>query len=218
MQSVQSYIELDESLFISKGSHRETYRHPQDENMCLKVVIPGSLERRRSKNRKWYKRLRSLSKFDETNKELPAYQEIERQGIQMTHIPKFYGMVDTNRGRGMLLELIQNEDGTRARSLRDHLDQAKDINRYEKPLLELGQYLIESALVIRDFSVRDLLVKEFRDGHLKMYVVDGFGGHTMIPLNRIRIFAHAAARRRVRRFFRNIAQRYPGLSALETKL
>ncbi|MEI6891166.1 MAG: YrbL family protein [Pontiella sp.] len=205
-------IELDENLLIGRGSHRETYRHPEKEGLCLKVLIPGKLELRRSRNKKWYKRLRRLSQFDETNKELEAYKRMGKLQIPMTHFPKFYGMVETSRGRGMLLDLIENEDGTAVRSLKQHLASAADCSIYTKPLEELAQYLMDNAVVIRDFSIGDLLVKEFGDGQLRVYVVDGFGGYTMIPLTRCRAFARLAVKRRVKRLFRVITNQYPTVS------
>lgn len=205
-------IELNDSLFIAEGSHRAIYRHPDDESKCLKIVKEGSLEKRRKNNSKWYKRLRKLSSFDETQKDLQAYRKLGSNEEMLRHIPHFYGMVETNLGPAMLLDLISNENGSPARSLADHLESGKDRDKLTKALISLGEHLITSAIVVRDFSSHDIMVRESMDKELKLFVVDGLGGAELVPISIFPFFARLKAARRIRRFFEKTMRNFPGLA------
>ncbi len=202
-------IQIDEGLFLGEGSHRAAYRHPKDPGKCLKIVKPGTLEERRKKNKKWYKRLRKVEAFDETRKDLKAYMQLEGDEKKLSHIPRFHGMVETSMGPAMLLDLVINEDGTSAKPLINHLDAQGSKERIRNSLLELGRHLIDSAIIVRDFSIGDVMVSECMDGSLKLYVVDGLGASEFIPLSRIPYFAKRTAARRVDRFFGKIIRAYP---------
>ena len=204
-------IELNDSLFIAEGSHRAIYHHPEDDGKCLKIVKKGSLEKRRKRNKKWYKRMRKLSTFDETRKDLQAYRRFGANEKFMRHIPRFYGMVETSLGPAMLLDLVTNEDGTPARALANHLDSGQNRIKLKDALLELGKHLVAQAIVVRDFSVGDVMVREGLDGSITLFIVDGLGGSELIPLSKIPVFARLKASRRVDRFFGKIMKRYPNL-------
>ena len=208
-------IPLEPSLFIAEGSHRAIYHHPEQADKCLKIVKAGSLEKRRQRNKKWYKRLRKLSSFDETKKDLQAYRQFRKRNTDLSHIPRFHGMVKTSLGPAMLLDLVTNEDGTPARSLASHLESTEKV-RIAAALTALAAYLMESAIVVRDFSIYDVMVREGRDGSLKLFIIDGLGGKELIPLSSIRYFARLKAERRVRRFYSKILAHHPDLS-LELK-
>ena len=60
------------------------------------------------------------------------------------------------------------------------------------------------------------MVREGRDGRLKLFIIDGLGGKELIPLSSIRYFARLKAERRVRRFYSKILAHHPDLS-LELK-
>ena len=205
-------IKLNNSLFLGEGSHRATYRHPDDKKKCLKIVKAGSLEKRRKNNSKWYKRLRKLSSFDETHKDLQAYRQFKDNEEKLKHIPRFYGMVETSLGSAMLLDLIINEDGSPALSLADHLKSGKNRDELREALIVLGTHLIKRAIVVRDFSMGDLLVRENRDGNLKLYVIDGLGGTELIPFSKVPFFARLKATRKVQRFYGKVTQSYPDLA------
>lgn len=205
-------ITLNDSLFIGEGSHRAAYRHPEDDRKCLKIVKEGSLEKRRKNNKKWYKRMRKLSAFDETHKDLQFYRQFEGNEEMLRYIPCFYGMVETNLGPAMLLDLISNEDGTPACSLAHHLESGKDRDKLTKALIALGEHLIKSTIVVRDFSAGDIIVRESMAGELKLFVVDGLGGKELVPISKIPFFARRKATRRVHRLFEKVRQGYPELA------
>jgi hypothetical protein len=205
-------IELDPSLLIGEGSHRATYRHPDDPALCLKVVKPGTLEIRRRNNRKWYKRLRPVESFDETDKDLKAYGRLKPDSDVFKHIPRFYRMVETSHGPAMLLERITNEDGSPSRPLKFYLEQTGSHAQLRSAILTLGNHLIACAFVIRDFHIKDVMVSERSDGTLRLYVVDGFGASELIPFSRIRYFARRTATRRVQRFYDKIMRHYPDIT------
>jgi hypothetical protein len=204
-------INLNDSLFIAEGSHRAIYRHPDDSGKCLKIVKKGSLEKRRKKNKKWYKRLRRLSSFDETHKDIQAYRQFGSDTDKLKHIPRFYGMVETSLGSAMLLDLITNEDGSPSKTLAYYLKSGENRPLLEQALFILGEDLIASSVIVRDFSAGDVMVRKNLDGSFMLFIVDGLGGSELIPISKIPFFARRKAARRVDRFFAKLMRQYPGI-------
>ena len=204
-------IELNDSLFIAEGSHRAIYHHPVDAGKCLKIVKEGSLENRRKNNKKWYKRMRKLSSFDETHKEIKAYRKFGTDVEKLEHIPHFYGMVETSMGSAMLLDLVLNGNGSVAHTLSSHLESGRNRDQLTEALNTLGEYLLTFSIAVRDFSAGDIRVSENHAGKLTLFIVDGLGGSEFIPLSKIPFFAQRKAARRVHRFFEKIMKQYPDL-------
>ena len=205
-------ITLNDSLFIGEGSHRAAYRHPEDDRKCLKIVKEGSLEKRRKNNKKWYKRMRKLSSFDETHKEIKAYRKFGTDEEKLKHIPHFYGMVETSMGSAMLLDLVLNEDGSVAHTLSSHLESGGNRIQLTEALNALGEYLLTFSIAVRDLSAGDIRASENPEGKLTLFIVDGLGGSEFIPLSIIPFFARRKAARRVHRFFEKIMKQYPDLN------
>jgi len=204
-------IKLNNTYFLAEGSHRAVYRHPTDSTKCLKVVKPGSLEKRRQRNKKWYKRLRPLSSFDETHKEVKAYTMLKNQNKSIKHLPKFYGIVSTSKGPAMLLDLIMNTDGSPSHSLTTHLNKGEEVELLKEALSELKKYLITQAIIVRDFAASNIMVQKSGTGTLTLFIVDGLGTSELIPFSRIPFFARLKAKRRVDRFLEKLIRRYPAL-------
>ena len=79
-------ISLDKSSLVGKGLHRECHRHPENKNLCIKVVVAGNA--------------------DESQREKKYYSQLEKRGISWDMIPKFYGDLETNLGLGSVFDLV----------------------------------------------------------------------------------------------------------------
>lgn len=85
-------IILTESLFIGKGLWKATYLHPTDASRVVKILL-------REPNDDW-----------EQEKNYRAFRL--RHHMPSELIPKYYGEVMTNLGKGLVFERIQDIDGT----------------------------------------------------------------------------------------------------------
>ncbi len=90
-------LELDESAPVAIGEHRKIFEHPEDRNLCIKVIWLGGLE--------------------ETQREEKHYRLLEKRNISWKLLPRFYGFVETNLGQGAIFDLIRDYDGGLSRSL-----------------------------------------------------------------------------------------------------
>ena len=69
-------INLDKSRLVGKGLHREVYTHPENNNLCIKVVVHGNA--------------------DESRREKEYYRLLEKRRIVWGMIPRYHGDVETN--------------------------------------------------------------------------------------------------------------------------
>ena len=77
-------IVLKDENFIGKGNERACYVHPEDCNKAIKITYENN-------NRKESK---------QTKLEVKYYKELEkRKMINFKHLPKYFGEVETDKGR-----------------------------------------------------------------------------------------------------------------------
>jgi len=98
------------------------------------------------------------------------------------HMPKAYGFVSTSLGEGLEQDLIKNDDGSSCHTLRSHITQNGFTSSYEAALEEMWDFFLKHAIVVRDPTPHNIVIKEKADGALTSYLVDGFGQATLIPL------------------------------------
>ena len=81
-------------LVVGVGRHRACYIHPADTSKCIKVVHnPGE------------------HAFQEIKRELAYYKHLESYLKDWSGLPRFYGEVETNLGRGFVYDRIVDFDG-----------------------------------------------------------------------------------------------------------
>lgn len=106
-------IELTDDLIFAEGGRRYCFVHPDDPRKCVKTLSPNGDPQKRKKEAIWYKKLRPLSMFDDNKRELKSFQDLEKKGeVVWEHFPRCYGIQSTNRGDGIVTDLIRNEDGS----------------------------------------------------------------------------------------------------------
>lgn len=179
-------IELDQNHFIGKGGTRSCYLHPHDSGKCIKI------DKRKSGGA--------------TEREARYYSKIARirPDLSYVHIPRFYGFVDTNLGRGGVFDLIRDEtDGEISRSFSDYInagDVTVDHPIWLKAHRDYMKVLYDEAIIIRDFNPGNLCVRKMRDGSYQFVTIDGIGHRHLIPLcDYSRWFARHTIQRHVKR-------------------
>jgi len=113
----QSIINL-ESDPVGQGRERLCYQHPDDASRLIKVSSGGVSV--------------------QSQREIDFYRRLQRRDdVAYTHIPRFYGVVATSRGRGIMVDLIRDFDGEISRSMRWYLNHGTSIQYFEPYLDEL---------------------------------------------------------------------------------
>ena len=90
-------IKIDKNSLVGKGLHRECYRHPENKNHCIKIIVAGGPE--------------------ESRRETRYYRHLENRNISWDMIPRYHGVVKTNLGIGSVFDLIVDQNGTVSKTL-----------------------------------------------------------------------------------------------------
>ena len=85
-------LHLEDSLVIGKGAHRVCYRHPLDQDKCIKVA--------------------NNANDSAQALECKYYDKLLAENIDWKHLSRYYGAVATNLGNGHVYQLIKDFDGT----------------------------------------------------------------------------------------------------------
>ncbi|WP_427184338.1 YrbL family protein [Bordetella bronchialis] len=143
---------------IGSGHDREVWRHPLNRALGVKVAKP---EHERAQN----------------DIDLHYSMHLERLGVAGPHLPRVHGWVRTDRGRGLVVDLVQRADGTPCPTLSQALLDGT-ISEMEAVGLvyEACDWLTRNGVMLADYGVDNFLVRESPSGDRAYLVfVDGLG-------------------------------------------
>ncbi len=153
-------IEISEEHFLGKGGTKRVYRHPNDSSLCIKFP----------KEKK-----RALNGILREIKYLKKYQD------RLKFLSPYLGEVQSNLGTGYLYQLAQNEDGSPAVEIRQHLDHLDRKSLYPK-VVEIYDQLVKEHAVVSDLQIGNIFVKEKSSDDYDLCLVDGFGNTNFIKI------------------------------------
>lgn len=153
-------VNITDDLFLGKGGHRACYRHPLDKSKCIKIILNSDGERT-------------------VNFELGFLNTLHKRGYYPALIPQYYGTIETNKGKGYVYDLVQNEDGTSAATLDDFLKNPKQLKACREKLLALMQALhkdlYDNQVIVRSLEAWNVLFPKAADGTLSIRLVNDLG-------------------------------------------
>ena len=158
-------IRLDPSQKFAKGLHRACFVHPDDDKLCIKVVVYGDQQ--------------------ETKREQACYKLLKRRNISWQHLPRFYGNIDTNLGAGAVFDLIRDHDGHISKTLEFYLAQAHFTNRHDDliaALAELKHYLLQYDIIPMAIKPKNVLYQQCGQEQGRLVLVDNIGNADFIPI------------------------------------
>lgn len=198
-------IQLSDELIFAEGGRRYCFVHPDDEGKCIKTLSPNGDPLKRRKAAVWYKKLRPLSMFDDNQRELKSFRQLESFGEQVwSHFPRCYGIQSTNRGDGIVTDLIRDAGGTVSKTVRQYV---KAYGKTSELLAALDRFfalLLELRVITRDVLDHNLVVRDDENG-LTIYMIDGFGSSDFLHITH---WIPALGMRKIRRKQRRFRARY----------
>lgn len=179
---------------IGRGGTRECWQHPLHDNLCVKVNLGN-----RQNNSLLY--------------EIHVYERIKNllPGLVAANHPE---LVKTNKGQGLVCEIVRDDDGRISPSLDEYSKSGGDMKIIRNSLNRLIKRLI----------VRDIFFLDLNEGNFAVQTLHGKKTVIMIDiksLNRAgflgylhleRIFAPLARNimfRRIRRLYTNLGLEFP---------
>ena len=163
---------------FSRGARRECYVHPNDPHICLKIALPGQDGTNQRRAAKFPKRYLPLRLFDENLDDLYAYQNLSKPTLILNRLvlPQVHGIVETDRGPALSMELITNSDGTVAPSLKEHILRNGVSEKTQKAVDELKTLCTQFNLVLKDTKPNNIAAALDGDGDIiRLAFIDGFG-------------------------------------------
>ena len=173
-------LAIDEANLMVRGGQRIVYIHPEDASKVLKILREDRWPwRRRSK--RWYGRLLSPRHYDENAREFRQYSRLAKNVDQPIRcISKIFGYAKTTRGRALVAEHVRNADGKTSKSLKSYLE-GNGVERILPRVDDLFETLGTNHVVVSDFSMKNILVREKNNDALDLVIIDGFGDSSLIP-------------------------------------
>ncbi|RXJ55304.1 YrbL family protein [Candidatus Marinarcus aquaticus] len=185
---------LKDEDFVGKGNERACYVHPEDRNKAIKITYEGN-------NRK-------ISK--QTQLETKYYQELIKRGMNdWKHLPEYFGEVETNKGKGFVVELVRDYDGEVSKTFAYYLE--KDgVKAYQKELEEYREYFVKNSIIFNyGMMPKNILLRKNSESDCDLVLIDGLGdvSHFTLP-NKIPYFARRRINRRWMKFVRKYLLKY----------
>lgn len=196
-------IQLEKTLLIGKGLHRECYCHPHDPALCVKVVYNGNQ--------------------DEGRREQKYYRLLQKRNIDWRLLPRYYGTVTTDRGPGAIFDLVQDPDGSTSKTLEFYLGCEQRTRKHQSQLVQaladLRNYLLEQWIVTMTLKPKNIVYRRLENGAGELVVVDNIGTSDFIPLcHYLPGFARQKIRRKWQRFESYMVKLFPDNAVLRDML
>ncbi len=167
---------------VAKGAKKLIFYYPNDNDLLIKVLKPFKKSKEKniifdtiSKLRQWY----IVRLFYREIREYGKLKRSVNSGL-CKHIPAFYGIADTNYGKGMIVEAIKEKDGGLCQTLKERLKSGNVQKDHILLLQEFFDNLTVSDIVAGDINSANLVLA-CHDGENKFVMIDGLGDKTLIP-------------------------------------
>ena len=197
-------ISLLQQKPFAKGGKRQIYVHPDDEEKCIKIWLPGCEPQTLKKQAKLSKRLRkSVRSFDENRNDWETLRQLEKkEGPQVwAHIPKCYGYTETDLGPGLVFELLKDHNGLISRSILDLLWESGEREKFAAAIDDFKKFWHEYPVPSRQLDLYNISAQEVAPGKYRLVLIDGFGETILIPNFLLpRAMIKKRAERKVERF------------------
>ena len=172
---------------IGMGKERMCFVHPEDPRLAIKIPKAG--------------------KSPQSEREIRFYRRLEaRGGVDCKHVPRFHGICETNRGKGIVVELIRNYDGEISRPMNWYLANRYPLEEFIPFLDELQQAFLDQLIIFNhDLTIGNLLVRKTSASKFHLVAIDGLGDTVAIDwLDRIPFLVRRKIRRRWQRFMERL--------------
>ena len=99
-------------------------------------------------------------------------------------MPKIFGVVQTDIGPGLCVELITDGDGSVSKTLSHLIGSSAVTPEVVSAIQELFAKLLALGVDIKDPGLSNIALQKTSDGQITAKVIDGIGIHTLIPISR----------------------------------
>ena len=186
-------IILTDDLFLGDGNHKIVYAHPTDKNLCVKI-------------------LRTPDDPD-FKKESRYRKALGDRADKMTLLTKYFGEVETSKGKGYLFERVIDFDGKNSQTMFNVLDDTvsdpKILPETQKLLLDFKKNYFDEKFLLAGVDPDNYLVQRTSKTQRRVRIIDNIGIASFIPLPYyFDYFAMKRAKKYWRRFVEQMRTEY----------
>lgn len=172
---------------VGKGKERTCFVHPDDPQKAIKVPH-GDIS-------------------EQSHREIKFYQKLYKRGGSDQHIPRFYGLCETDLGTGIVVDMIRDQDGEVSRPLNWYLAEGYPIEDFEPYLDELRRSFLHNLIIFNhDMTVGNLLFQKASATCARLVAIDGLGD--VVVVDWFDVFPALVRRKISRRWERFITRVY----------
>ena len=189
------------------GGRRACYVHPYDQKRCIKVILGDKRPTQLRRSHPWWKRLHHEAYYDENIQDLKIYRHLSsRHGAAIhRHLPQVFGLVETDLGVGLDVELIRDADGRISLSGKGYIIEQGLTGAFREPMDALEAFLLRYRIQFRDPFPHNLAVQIGQDDTLRLFIVDGLARKSRIPFDRLpRVIAEPRIHKKMHRLLQGL--------------
>ena len=180
---------LTDDLKLGDGNHKIVYAHPTDKNLCVKILFTEP-----------------DTDFD---REMKYRRALGNKVEKMTLLTKYFGEVETNKGKGYLFERVIDFDGEVSKTVLDHIQKPKSIDDLIDLLLNFKKVFIAEKFVAAGMDPDNFMVQRISATERRIRIIDNIGTSAKFPILYYSDFLMAKrARKYWRRFVKEIQIEY----------
>ena len=189
-------INLTDDLFLGDGNHKIVYAHPTDKNLCVKI-------------------LRTPDDPD-FKKESRYRKALGDRADKMTLLTKYFGEVETSKGKGYLFERVLDYDGKISQTMLNVFDDTvsnpKLLPETQKLLRDFKKTYFDEKFLLAGVDADNYLVQRISPTERRVRIIDNIGIATFIALPYyFDYFAMKRAKKYWRRFVEQLRLDYKNI-------
>ena len=169
-------IELKRQKPFASGGNRLCFRHPENPERCLKVLLANRTPEIRRAEKRFPANLRPLSTYDENLVEFITLNYLhDNYPSEITrHLPRSFGLVETDLGTAHETELVCDSDGRIAQTLEQYVWKNGMNSTVKKAIRIFKKDWSNKPPNTRDLIPHNFVIKlDVESAHL--ILIDGFG-------------------------------------------
>ena len=180
---------LTDDLKLGDGNHKIVYAHPTDKNLCVKILF--------------------TTPDTDFDKEMRYRQALGNRVDKMTLMTKYYGEVETNKGKGYVFERVLDFDGSTCKTVLQHLQNPVSTDDLTDLLLNFKKAYINEKFIAAGTDPDNYLVQRTSPTERRVRIIDNIGTAAKFPLLYYSDFLMAKrARKYWKRFVKEISIEY----------
>ena len=196
-------------MAFARGGNRLCYVDPRDDRRCIKVLRQDHDPAWRRARKRFPKNMRSLSSFDDNLQEFQVYEKVARFiGEPAWQVAsRCYGFVDTTQGKGLCSELIRDDNGLIAISLKQYVWEYGITKELSESVSCFSLLWRQLGMPSRNLLLHNIVVQRAKGAITRLVVIDGLGWAGAMPLAYwLQPLARYRAGRKIQSLYRGIEQ------------